>query len=113
VAAQDTLSAKQRSFRMEGQFVTSTDGQSVFINAGGPALKFHFEKFAFSINMMPSLRFREEAHKPLVTPILGCGPQFYFLKEKRFILSFPCYYYASSQTWTFTAGLGYLLTTKK
>jgi|GEM_PF-2355123 len=100
------------SVNIEGQIAVSTDGKGVFINAGGPALKFSFEKFAFSVNMMPSLRFQDEAHKPLVTPILGCGPQFYFLKERRFVLSFPCYYYTSSQVWTFTAGVGYVLTKK-
>jgi hypothetical protein len=100
------------SLNLEGQLAASTDGKGLFINAGGPALKFSFPRFAFSVNMMPSLRFQNEAHKPLVTPILGCGPQFYFLKERRFIVSFPCYYYSSSQVWTFTAGIGYVLTKK-
>lgn len=98
---------------MEGQLVAATDGKGVFLNAGGPALKFHFKKFAISVNMMPSLRFQEDGSKPFVTPILGAGPQLYFLKDKRFILSFPWYYYTSSQVWTFTAGAGYLLTKPK
>jgi len=115
LSAQLPVSAQSEnavSLNIEGQIAASTDGKGLFINAGGPALKFSFEKFAFSVNMMPSLRFQNEAHKPLVTPILGCGPQFYFLKERRFILSFPCYYYTSSQVWTFTAGIGYVLTKK-
>jgi len=103
---------KSFSFSMEGQLVATTDGKGLFVNAGGPGLKFHFSKWAISINMMPSLRFQDDRPKPLVTPILGCGPQLYFLKEKRLVLSFPCYYYTNSHVWTFTAGLGYVLTRK-
>jgi hypothetical protein len=97
-------------FNIEGQIVAATDGKGMYINAGGPGLKFIRPKVAFSVNMMPSLRFQHETGKPLVTPILGCGPQVYLLKNKRFVVSFPCYYNATSRVWTFNAGLGYVLT---
>ena len=105
--------AKPYEFNMEGQLVAVTDGKGIFLNAGGPGLKFHFRYFAVSLNMMPSLRFEKEDHKPLVTPMLGCGPQLYFLKERRLVFSFPCYYNQSSRVWTYTAGIGYVFSGKK
>jgi hypothetical protein len=35
------------------------------------------------------------------------------LKEKKFLLSLPAYYNTGTNQWTFTAGLGYVLTKKK
>ena len=91
----------------------TTDGKGVFFNMGGPNVKFNFSKLSVAINMMPSLRFQEDKVKSLVTPMLGVGPQLYFLKDKRFILSFPAYYNTGTNKWTFTAGLGFSLTKKK
>ena len=99
-------------FYMEGQVAVTSDGRGVFTNFGGPGLKFHFNPFTLSFQMMPSLRFQNEVGRPLVTPMLGVGPQLYLLKNKRLVLSFPSYYTASDHTWTFTAGLGYVLTNK-
>lgn len=104
---------KPYEFNIEGQIVAVTDGKGIFLNAGGPGLKFHFRHFAVSVNMMPSLRFQKEDLKPLVTPMLGCGPQLYFLKERRLVFSFPCYYNQTSRVWSFTAGVGYVFSGKK
>jgi hypothetical protein len=100
-------------FNFEGQVAATTDGKGVFFNMGGPNVKFNFSKFSVAINMMPTLRFQEDKVKSVVTPMLGFGPQFYFLKDKRFLLSFPSYYNTGNNQWTFTAGLGYVLTKKK
>ena len=104
---------KQTQLYIEGQLAVSTDGKGVFFNMGGPNIKFVYPKFSFAINMMPSLRFQEDKVKSFVTPMLGFGPQFYFLKDKRFLVSFPAYYNTGNSKWTFTAGLGYVLTKKK
>ncbi len=95
------------SLKIEGQIAVTTNGKAAFINMGGPGVKFVFPKFAVSVNMLPSLKFEEEAPKPIVTPILGVGPQIYFLKNKRLVLSFPCYYHISKNSWIVSAGLGY------
>lgn len=110
IKAQQTAEVK---FNLEGQLAATTDGRGIFINVGGPAVKFNFKKVAFSLQMMPSLRFHKEIGRPLVTPMLGCGPQIYFLRQRRLILSFPAYYYSSSHVWHFTAGLGYVINFKK
>ena len=104
---------QKASFNIEGQLAVTTDGTGVFVNMGGPNLKFNFSKFSLAINMMPSLRFQEDKVKSFVTPMLGGGPQLYFLKDKRFVLSFPAYYNTNTNKWTFTAGVGYVLTKKK
>ena len=98
---------------IEGQLALTTDGKGVFFNMGGPTIKFVYPKFSFAINMMPSLRFQEDKVKSLVTPMLGFGPQIYFLKDKRFLVSFPAYYNTGNNKWTFTAGLGFVLTKKR
>ena len=106
VLGQNPESAVNWSF--DGQLVLTTNGQGVFTNFGGPGLKLNFEKCAFSINMMPSLRMEKREGYPMITTALGVGPQFYFLK-KRAILSFPAYYNVTSHNWTFSAGFGYVL----
>ncbi len=104
---------QRTQLNIEGQAAITTDGKGVFFNMGGPSLKFNFSKFNVAINMMPSLRFQEDKVKSFVTPMLGFGPQIYFLKDKRFLVSFPAYYNTGNNQWTFTAGLGYVLTKKK
>ncbi len=104
---------KLSSFNIEGQIAATTDGKGVFVNFGGPTVKFNFSKITLGINFMPSLRFQEDKVKALVTPMLGFGPQLYFLKNKKFLLSFPAYYNTNTNVWTFTAGIGYVLTSKK
>jgi hypothetical protein len=101
------------SLNIEGQVAISTDGKGVFVNMGGPNIKFSFSKFNVALNMFPSLRFQEDKVKSFVTPMLGFGPQIYFLKDKRVLLAFPTYYNTTTNKWTFTAGIGYVLTKKK
>lgn len=112
----DTFCAQDKrslEWGFEGQIATTTDSKGVFVNFGGPGIKLKTKFVNVSFNMMPSLRFQEDATKPFVTPILGAGPQLYFLKKKKLLLSFPAYYYSSTQKWVFTAGLGYVITTSK
>ncbi len=104
---------QKASFNIEGQLAVTTDGTGVFANMGGPNIKFNFSKFSLALNMMPSLRFQEDKVKSFVTPMLGVGPQIYLLKDKRVVLSFPSYYNTNTNKWTFTAGVGYVLTKKK
>jgi len=106
--------AKQTSnLNIEGQIGLTTNTESLFFNLGGPTLRFSFPKFAVGATMFPSLKVENKASKLTVTPLLGAGPQFCFLKDKRFILEFPCYYTASKASWTFTMGIGYILTKPK
>jgi hypothetical protein len=110
------ISAQAQSktqFAIEGQIAATTNGKGLFLNIGGPALKFIFSKFGISINMVPSIRIQEEEPKSIVTPLLGVGIQLFFLKNKRFIICLPGYYYSSKNTWTLTAGIGYTITKPK
>lgn len=101
------------SFNFEGQVAVTSNGKGVWYNMGGPNIKFSLPKIALSIGMFPSLKFQEDAPRPVVIPILGVGPQLHFFKQKRFLLSFPFYYLASHNSWEFTAGIGYVLTKPK
>jgi hypothetical protein len=98
---------------LEGQIALTTNGEALFFNMGGPSLRFNFPKFAFGATMFPSLKSENKASKIQVTPLLGVGPQICFLKDKRLIVEFPCYYSASKAAWTVTIGVGYILTKPK
>ena len=98
---------------LEGQVAVTTDDKAIFVNVGGPAIKLGFSKIAFAINMFPSLKIEVENRKTPVFPLLGVGPQIYFLKNKKFVVSFPIYYNAAKNTWLPTAGLGYVFTKPK
>lgn len=98
---------------IEGQLSVSVNNTCVFVNLGGPALKFATKKVCLSFNLLPSLKFENVVGKPLVTPILGFGPQFCFLQNKRFILSLPCYYHTTQNAWMTSFGVGYVLTKPK
>ena len=78
-----TAQESKSEFKIEGQIAATTNGNAVFTNFGGPAMKFTFSKIAASISMIPSLKFENDTSKPLVLPTLGFGLQFYFLKNKR------------------------------
>lgn len=110
---QEVNPATKFTFNIEGQIALTTDGKGMYMNLGGPALKFNFKHLTLAANLMPSLRFQNETPKPLVTPMLGFGPQVYFLKNKRCVLSFPCYYNTLNHRWKYTAGIGFVLTRKK
>jgi hypothetical protein len=98
---------------IEGQIAMTTNAKALFVNLGGPALRFNFAKFSLGATMFPTIKFENKASKILVTPCLGVGPQLCFLKGKRFILEFPCYYTASNNKWSVSAGFGYVLTKPK
>ncbi len=104
---------QESSLNIEGQIAASTNGKDVFVNFGGPALKFSYPKIAFAWNFMPSVRFHNVKGTTQVTPILGTGLQIYGLKDKRFIVSLPFYYLASNNTWIGTVGIGYVLSKPK
>jgi hypothetical protein len=101
--------AKSIQFDIEGQISIASDGDSYFTNFGGPGIKFKRNQVDFSFNMMPSIRFHKNIDQLHIQPILGFGPQLYFLRKKHIILSFPAYFYSSTQQWTFTAGFGVVL----
>jgi hypothetical protein len=101
------------SIGLEGQLAFATDGRGIFTNFGGPGIKLKTKAFNLSFLMMPSLRFQNDDPKPFVIPVLGVGPQFNVLKNKRLILTFPAYYYVLEKRWTLAAGLGYVLTKPK
>lgn len=104
---------QKSSLQIEGQLAITTNAKDVFVNVGGPSLKFNLSKVAFAFNFLPSLRFHEIAGKIQVSPILGSGIQVYGLKDKRLVLSFPWYYLAATNSWTFTCGLGYVFSKSK
>lgn len=112
--SQSEIKAADRfQWSFEGQFVAATDGRGMYTNFGGPGVKWNFKHFSIGFNMMPSLRFENQPNTPLITPILGTGPQLYLLKNRRLIISAPMYYIANRQMWTFNGGIGYVITTKK
>jgi hypothetical protein len=98
---------------LEGQIALTTNIDALFINLGGPTLRINFAKFSIGGSFLPSLKIENKASKLLATPVLGIGPQVCFLKDKRFILEFPCYYIASKAEWTLSMGVGYVLTKPK
>jgi hypothetical protein len=106
-------SNKSIDWSFEGQIALVTNGKGCFVNFGGPGIKFKSNLLDIKLGMMPSLRFQKESPKPIVTPLLGFGPQFYLTKSKKLFLSFPIYYYASTYKWEFTGGIGYVITSIK
>jgi hypothetical protein len=111
--AQPGNDSKKPSFTVEGQVAVTTNGEAIYLNFGGPCMKYSFKKIAFSLGMIPSLRFEQDKPRPYITPMLGAGLQVYFFKDRRFIASFPCYYISTKTSWRVTAGFGYLLTRPK
>jgi hypothetical protein len=95
---------------LEGQIAVTTNGKAAFINIGGASIKCKLKKFNVSIMMGPSIKFEKEKTVVTTIPVLGVGPQFYFLKNKRFIVSIPSYYISTKKIWTTSIGVGYLLT---
>jgi hypothetical protein len=98
------------TMNLEGQFIATANAEALFLNIGGPALKFSFPKFSISIDMYPSLKFEFPVSKFVVLPMLGVGPQVNFLKGRRFVIAFPFYYYSTTKNWRATAGIGYVFT---
>ena len=104
---------QKSSFNVEGQIAVTTNLENYFINVGGPAIKLNFSKVAVALNFMPSLRFYNLNSSVHVAPILGTGVQIYGLKNKRYVLSVPFYYVASTSKWIGSIGIGYVLSKPK
>jgi hypothetical protein len=97
---------QKSSLNFEGQIAVTTNLENYFINVGGPAIKLNFSKVAVALNFMPSLRFYNLNSSVHVAPILGTGVQIYGLKNKRYVLSVPFYYVASTSKWIGSIGIG-------
>ena len=104
---------QKSSLNFEGQIAVTTNLENYFINVGGPAIKLNFSKVAVGLNFMPSLRFYNLNSSVHVAPILGTGVQIYGLKNKRYVLSVPFYYLASTNKLIGTIGIGYVLSKPK
>ncbi len=104
---------QRSSLNFEGQIAVTTNLENYFINIGGPAIKLNFSKVAVGLNFMPSLRFYNLNSSVHIAPILGIGVQIYGLKNKRYVLSVPLYYLASTNRWIGTIGIGYVLSKPK
>ncbi len=105
--AQATTTPKAQ-IGFDGQVAILTDGESVFMNFGGPGIRMKSGSWAVSANMLPSLRFYEDPKKinTLLTPSLGAGLQLYY---KRLILCGAGYYLQNRGQWTLTGGVGFKL----
>jgi hypothetical protein len=98
---------------VEGQLSVTANGDAAFLSVGGAILKFNFPKFTVGIITMPVIKFCDEPGKPFITPGFGAGPQLYFLKDRRFMISAPFYYNNVKNEWQFTAGVGYVFSKPK
>ena len=88
----------------KGQVAVTTDGKAFYTNFGGPGVRLGIkENFGISVNMFPSLKFKEEVGKTLISPTLGAGFQLYF--KKHFVISIPIYYQITK--WQPSFGIGY------
>ncbi len=76
------------------------NSKNVFLNFGGPSLKFEKNEYFLSLSFFPSLRYDEEAEQ--FSPILGAGLT--LGKENVFVV-IPSYYYTAN--WYTAFGLGY------
>jgi opacity protein-like surface antigen len=102
---------QKSNLNIDGQIAISTNAKALFVNLGGPTIRFNFQKFSIGGTFyLPGLKFENKASKLLVTPCLGVGPRLFFLKDKRYIVEFPCYYTTANNAWTVSAGVGYALT---
>jgi hypothetical protein len=88
---------------LSGTAMMATDGNAVYVNLGGPGLKWVQGHWQLSINMLPSLRFVSDKPRPFATPSLGAG---FLIAYKRFVIGVPFYYIASRQEWRVAPGVG-------
>ncbi len=88
---------------VSGSLIAATDGKAFYTNYGGPGIKLVTGKSAFSINMLPGLKFINDNPRPFVTPILGTGILYYY---KKLIVALPLYYIAAQLKWKPALGFG-------
>ncbi len=104
---------------IKGDVSVTTNFKDVFLNYGGPGITKKMKHIAFSVNMIPSLRFFNDkviaangyvTNRFKVAPTLGFGPS---IVKNKFIISAPAYYLFGDKTWTFTIGIGYKIDKSK
>ena len=88
---------------VSGTAMIATDGNAVYMNLGGPGLKWAQGNWQLSINMLPSLRFVSDKPRPFATPSLGAG---FLVTYKRFVVGLPIYYISARQEWRLAPGVG-------
>ncbi len=96
-----------------GTLSISTDTKkSLYMNFGGPSIRFEHKKFGFAYGMFPSVRFfhgdlndntNPYRAKSAATPILGTGIS---MNYKKFIVVVPMYYLPANNVWLVSAGFG-------
>ncbi|NUM31193.1 MAG: hypothetical protein HUU47_02580 [Bacteroidetes bacterium] len=83
-----------------------TNLNSLFLNFGGPGIKFDYGQYSIAYNMFPSIRYYDEN----TSPILGTGVQ---LTYKKYSFVAPMYYVVSPNSkknvWIVSFGFGYKL----
>lgn len=88
----------------KGQIAVTRDGEAFYSNFGGPGVRLNIKKnFGISVNMFPSLKFKEETGKTPISPTLGAGFQIYI--KKHLVISMPLYYQVTK--WKPAFGVGY------
>jgi hypothetical protein len=107
---------KNISFGLTGQVGASTDGKAVFVNLGGPNLKFEtkikrIDKNLLTFNvgcaMYPSLWYHPDLTGSKIRPTLGAG---LFFSVQKTSLIIPVYYIAypnEAAKWHITFGLAH------
>jgi hypothetical protein len=91
------------SSSFSGQFFASTDLKALYVNFGGPMIKYKAKKINIGVGMFPSLRFKSDKTKSIVTPTLGAGLQ---LEIRKIVIGMPAYYIAANNNWYISVGVG-------
>lgn len=87
--------------------------ESLYMNFGGPSIRFEHKKFGFAYGMFPSVRFfhgdlsdntNPYRAKSAATPILGTGIS---VNYKKFIVVVPMYYLPANNVWLASVGFGF------
>lgn len=97
---------KSSEIGFTGQLMISYDGDATYFNIGGPSITYNLKNAKLGAAMYPSLRFRNDALRPFVTPILGTG---LFYNYKKWLVALPLYFIANENKWKLSIGLGYKL----
>lgn len=97
--------APSKPFKVIGTFGVSYWSKNMFVNLGGPSLKFNYKKMGIMLSFFPSLRTSFETPVITLTPILGTGACIYY---KKIALTAPCYYIANRNIWVVSYGIAYL-----
>jgi hypothetical protein len=91
---------------LSGMALLSTSGESAYLTMGGPGIKVTHGAWQGGIYMLPSLRYKQDAAAPDVTPLLGSG---IIIGYKRLLIGIPLYYLAATKKWEAAFGLGFRL----